>query len=72
MNIKSGTQAKWDKLFEPIAIVTGATEPNRFILVAGHYDAYGAGATENAVGNAVCLELAEYFRNMQTDLKKMG
>jgi hypothetical protein len=62
MRIRSQTQAKWDKLFEPIATVAGTVEPTIFIMVGGHFDAYGGGATDNAVGNALCLELARILQ----------
>jgi len=70
IRIKAATHPKWAKIVEPVATVTGTTEPNRFVLVGGHFDAYGGGATDNAVGNAVCLELARIFQKYSNKLRR--
>jgi len=70
IRIKSATQPKWAKIVEPVATVTGNVESNRFVLVGGHFDAYGGGATDNAVGNAVCLELARIFQKHSNKLRR--
>ena len=70
IRIKSATHPKWSKIVEPVATVTGTTEPNRFVLVGGHFDAYGGGATDNAVGNAVCLELARIFQKYSNKFRR--
>lgn len=70
IRIKSATYPKWAKIVEPVATVTGTWRPNRFVLVGGHFDAYGGGATDNAVGNAVCLELARIFQKYSHKLRR--
>ncbi len=70
MRIKSSTHPKWDTLYEPVAIVPGNLEPNRFVLVGGHFDAYGGGATDNAVGNALCLEVARILQKYADRMRR--
>jgi len=48
----------WAKCPLPVAEITGRTEPEKFILIHGHYDAWHYGVGDNATGNATCLELA--------------
>lgn len=43
----------------PVAYIPGETE--EYILLSGHYDSWYQGVTDNAVGNALCLELARMF-----------
>lgn len=58
------------KLHLPVATVKGAEEPERFVLMAGHYDCWGPGATDNATGNATLLELARIFEENKKQLKR--
>ena len=44
-----------------VAEIEGQEEPERFVLVHGHYDSWGVGVGDNAVGNATLLELARLF-----------
>lgn len=44
-----------------VAEITGQQEPERFVLVHGHYDSWDVGIGDNAVGNATLLELARVF-----------
>ncbi|MEM3981052.1 MAG: M28 family peptidase, partial [Ignisphaera sp.] len=57
-------------LHDIIAEVPGKEEPNRFVLVNGHYDCWGPGATDNAVGNATMLELARVFNLHKNELRR--
>ncbi|PLR95960.1 M28 family peptidase [Bacillus sp. T33-2] len=43
----------------PVATIPGETE--EYILISGHYDSWHKGATDNAVANALMLELARIF-----------
>ncbi len=56
----------WTKCPLPIAEIEGRGEPETFVLIHGHYDAWHYGIGDNATGNAACLELARVlhtFRN---------
>jgi hypothetical protein len=51
-------ERRWETILLPHITIPGSGESDRFVLVGGHYDCWGAGVTCNAVGNAVKLELA--------------
>jgi len=61
-NIKVRLIAKadrgWGTILLPHIIIPGRGSSKKFVLVGGHFDAWGGGVTCNAVGNAVKLELA--------------
>jgi N-acetylated-alpha-linked acidic dipeptidase len=42
----------------PVAHIPGATEPDKFVLVHGHYDSWDVGVGDNATGDAAMLEIA--------------
>ena len=63
--------------FNVVCVKQGSTEPDKIIVVGGHYDSYNGqtapeifapGADDNASGTATVLELARILRNV--DLKK--
>jgi N-acetylated-alpha-linked acidic dipeptidase len=49
-----------------VAEIEGTEEPERFVLVHGHYDSWDVGIGDNAVGDATLLELARIF-NLHRD-----
>ncbi len=51
-------ERRWGTILLPHIIIPGKGESKKFVLVGGHYDAWGGGVTCNAVGSAVKLELA--------------
>ena len=61
---------KWGKIHEPVALLKGTTEPEKFVIVGGHFDAWGGGVTCNATGNAVKLELARVFAKNRDKVKR--
>jgi aminopeptidase YwaD len=52
----------------PVAYIPGKTQ--EYILVSGHYDSWYEGVTDNAVGNAVCLEMARVFSGLAGKLER--
>lgn len=52
----------------PIAYIPGKS--SEFVLVSGHYDSWYEGVTDNAVGNAVCLEMARVFAPMAEEMER--
>jgi hypothetical protein len=60
----------WGKIRNVVAEVKGTDEPEKFVLVHGHYDAWGAATTCNATGNALMLELARVFAKHRKNLKR--
>jgi hypothetical protein len=43
-------------------------DPERFVLIHCHYDAWHYGVGDNATGNAACLELARIFHGFEDRL----
>ena len=60
----------WDYVPQPIAILRGSEEPDKYVLVNGHLDAWAPGATCNATGDATMLELARVLAKHRDKLKR--
>jgi hypothetical protein len=54
-------QEGWFKQKVPVASIPGAAEPDKYVLVHGHYDSWDVGVGDNATGDATLLELARVF-----------
>jgi hypothetical protein len=48
----------WYKQKLPVVEIRGRTEPERFVLLHGHYDSWDVGVGDNATGDATLLEIA--------------
>lgn len=66
--IRSWVEYKVAKALLPVAFIPGRTED--YILVSGHYDSWYEGVTDNATGNAACLELARVFSALAGKLER--
>lgn len=64
------TENRWSKMVLPIARVEGSVEPEKFVLVNGHFDAWAGGATDNATGNAAMIEMARVFHQNRDKLRR--
>lgn len=53
-----------------VADIQGTVEPERFVLVHGHYDSWDVGIGDNAVGDATLLELARIFHNNREQMAR--
>jgi hypothetical protein len=54
----------------PVVTIPGATEPERFVLVHGHYDSWEVGIGDNATGDATLLEIARVLHNNKGQLRR--
>ena len=61
----------WKKILLPIGRISGSGEDaDQFIILGGHYDAWGNGATDNANGNALVLEVARVLHKHRDRLNR--
>ncbi|NJN42710.1 MAG: M20/M25/M40 family metallo-hydrolase [Flammeovirgaceae bacterium] len=81
MNLKISTSmdvsVRYDKSYNPIAKITGAKQPDEYIIYTAHWDHLGIGkvdekgdsiyngAFDNASGTAGLLEIAKAFKSME-------
>lgn len=70
VKIETITDTKWRKLKLPVATIKGTEEPEKFVLIGGHLDSWHVGITDNATGNAACMEMAEIFNDNKDKLKR--
>ena len=61
----------WKKILLPIGRIAGSGEDaEQFMILGGHYDAWGIGATDNANGNALVLEVARVLHKYRDRLNR--
>lgn len=60
----------WRRQRLPVATIPGTEEPDQFVLVAGHLDAWYVGITDNGTGNAACLELCRVLWQHRDRLRR--
>lgn len=59
VNLTAEVDCGWKRLILPIGKIEGSGDDAvQFLILGGHYDAWGNGATDNANGNALVLEVA--------------
>ncbi|MGG1572519.1 M28 family peptidase [Fictibacillus sp. NRS-1165] len=66
--LKTEIQTGIKRVSLPMAAIPGNTD--QYILISGHYDSWHKGATDNAGGNALLLELARIFSSMSGKLTR--
>lgn len=52
----------------PVATIKGAGE--KYVLISAHYDSWYEGITDNAVSDAILIELARIFNEKKNELKR--
>ncbi len=53
-----------------VAEIPGTSEPDKFVLVHGHYDSWDVGVGDNATGDATLLEIARVLSNQRDALRR--
>jgi N-acetylated-alpha-linked acidic dipeptidase len=54
----------------PVVTIPGTEEPDKFVLVHGHYDSWDVGVGDNATGDATLLELARVLWTHRAGLRR--
>jgi len=68
--IRTRLEEGWFKSLVPVVNVTGAIEPEKFVLLAGHYDSWDVGVGDNATGDAALLEIARLLWHNKDKLRR--
>ena len=68
--IRTELEEGWFPQKIPTVDIPGAVEPDKFILLHGHYDSWDVGVGDNATGDATLLELARVFWNNRDRLRR--
>jgi hypothetical protein len=63
-------QVGWFEQVVPVVDIPGAVEPEKFILLHGHYDSWEVGVGDNATGDATMLECARVLWANKGDLRR--
>lgn len=56
--LKTKLEEGWYEQTIPVVDIPGKEEPEKFVLLHGHYDSWDVGVGDNAVGDACMLEIA--------------
>lgn len=70
ITIKTKLEEGWFKSLVPVVNVQGAVEPEKFVLLAGHYDSWDVGVGDNATGDAALLEIARVLWHNRANLRR--
>ena len=54
----------------PVVTIPGTEEPEKFVLLHGHYDSWDVGVGDNATGDATMLEIARVLWKHRAQLKR--
>lgn len=71
VNFTARVDCGWKKLILPAGKIEGSgDDADQFIILGGHYDAWGNGATDNANGNGLVLEVARVLHKHRQRLNR--
>ncbi|HEX5078513.1 MAG TPA: M28 family peptidase [Geminicoccaceae bacterium] len=68
--IRTRLEEGWFVQKIPVVQIPGASEPDRFVLLHGHYDSWDVGVGDNATGDATLLEIARVLWAHRGGLKR--
>lgn len=67
----SEAENRWAKILQPTARLQACgPEADKFVIVGGHYDAWGPGATDNGTGNSEVIEIARVLARHKKELRR--
>ena len=69
-SIVTNLEEGWYAQNVPVVEIRGQREPDKFVLVHGHYDSWDMGVGDNATGDATLLELARVFWRHRKSLRR--
>jgi Iap family predicted aminopeptidase len=71
VNLTAQVDCGWKRLILPIGKIEGCgDDADQFLILGGHYDAWGNGATDNANGNGLVLEVARVLHKYRQRLNR--
>ncbi len=70
VTVTTRLDTRWRTIPVVVAEITGATEPEHFVLAHGHLDSWGEGIGDNATGDATLLELARALHTHRATLRR--
>ena len=70
VNLDVQSSREWMHLPQPLGILRGTEEPEKFLLVSAHLDAWCPGVTCNATGDGTQLEMARVFGQFKDRIKR--
>ncbi|WP_376091831.1 M28 family metallopeptidase [Roseomonas sp. CCTCC AB2023176] len=68
--IRTVLEEGWYPQKIPVATIPGTEEPEKFVLLHGHYDSWDVGVGDNATGDACMLEVARVLWKNRASLKR--
>src|SRR5690606_22666047 len=68
VRLNTKVETGWRRVRLPVTTIPGQTD--EFALIAGHIDSWHLGATDNATGNAACLEIARVLAQDKDRLRR--
>lgn len=70
ITMKAHLEEGWFKQKVPVAEIRGSVEPEKFVLLHGHYDSWDVGVGDNATGDATMLEIARVLEKHAGALRR--
>lgn len=70
VTIETEMQEGWFKQKLPVVEIKGTAEPDKFVLLHGHYDSWDVGVGDNATGDATMVEIARVLWKHRASLRR--